>query len=1180
MKINSLLTQKVYHKKNKKAFRVMKITFLLILVCASHLFAVNGEAQNAIVEFRSNRLPIEELFKEIENQTDYLIIYSTSEIASNFDVTLSKKKAKVSEILDEVLRERHLKYEFSDHYIVLSSSSAAESMQQTQRPLSGSIKDEEGNPVIGANVMEKGTTYGTITDLNGRFHLSISDPAILVVSYVGYKEQQVSVGNQSKIEIVLREDAETLDEVVVIGYGTRSKRDVTTAISTLDDKNIAKTLTLNPQMAMQGQMSGVQVSGNLGDPNSRPTIRIRGTNTWGISDPLYVVDGVPIKEYGAGVEGIDGGSDYVRGNINVMSMIDPNDIESISVLKDASSAAIYGVRAANGVILITTKKGRKERTTVDYSQKIAFQNLNKRLDVMNTPEYVNHINALYASDPESVRKEEDYVFLPDYPGYLGNSPTYDWQEAIKNKNAVLQDYSVRVSGGTDKTDYSISFAYSDQEGVYLGNDLNRYSGAVKFNFEINKYLRAGINYRLALANGRDVASEVGNFNIKDAAGTPPWQPIYDPEGLNGYAPVMEGFGEDGIWSSRKLYGSITRSNLLGLLSTKQNRNRSLRNMGSAYLEMEPLKDLKLRGTISVDNFSNDIYNFTEYAGNYFSFMGSDPTAKGGEGSVGSYEERKTTNFNIIYEFTANYAKTFHKHSIDLLFNMMGQKYNVNYARGMTDYVTTANPDLILLGGENQYTNVAEMNSRGALTGMLFRAGYNYNYKYYLDVTVRRDGSSRFAPDKRWGVFPAVSAAWRMTNEQFMKNLTWIDDLKLRVGWGQLGNQEVQEMAYLSPINTAPTYAWGNNPNHVGYGYTSSGAAVYGLANKELTWEKTNSLNVGMDAVLGKNLTFSLEYYNKLTDGILQTVSLPPSSGVINQPVANIAQVRNSGIEINANYTGAIGDWTYSVGGNFTTVRNVVEKTYGGIPMFDKGIEEGMSMFYIRGYQIEGRFQSDAEVEEWLKTHEDVVYKGGRVKAGDFFFKDQRGAPRTEEVEKGINKYYSPGPDGIIDDYDQVCLGKTIPGFYYGLHLNLEWKGIDLGMQFTGVGDVQKVNSIRQSLANMSNEGLNMLREVQDHWTPSNPNALYPRLIYQDPAGNTRFSDFYVSDADYFRLANLTVGYTLPETVYKATRHILRHARIYAGCTNLFTITKYEGLDPEDDYNPAPFIFYTGLSLKF
>lgn len=1177
MKINPLLTHSLCLKNYQKAFRIMKLSFFIMFVCVCQLFANNAKAQNTVIELQSNKLYIEDLFKEVERQTDYLVIYSTSGVRSNFEVLLTKTKAKVSDYLDEALKGHNLKYEFINNYIILSDLENNVS-QQNKKKLEGVVYDQNRDPVIGANVVEKGTTNGTVTDINGRFYLNVSDKAILQVSYIGYHTLEVSVSGKKELAINLIEDSKTLDEVVVIGYGTRSKRDVTTAISTLDNKDIAKTLTLNPQMAMQGQMSGVQVSGNLGNPNSRPTIRIRGTNTWGVSDPLYVVDGVPIKEYGAGIEGVDGGADYVRGNINIMSMIDPNDIESISVLKDASSAAIYGVRAANGVVLITTKKGRKEKTTVDYSQKIAVQNLNKRLDVMNTSEYVNHINALYASDPESIRKDEDYVFLPDNPGYLGNSPTYDWQKAIKNKNAVLQDYSVRISGGTEKTDYSVSFAYSDQEGVYKGNDLSRYSGAVKLNFEINKYLRTGLNYRLTVANGEDLSFEVGN--IREAAIIPPWQPIYDPNGLNGYAPVMEGRGADGIWSSRKFYGSNTRSNPLGLLSTRQNRNRSLRNIGSAYVELEPIKDLKFRGTISIDNFSNDIYNFSEYAGNYFSFMGSDPMARGGEGSVGSYEERKTTNFNIIYEFTANYVKSFNNHNIDLLFNVMGQKYNVNYARGMTDYVTTTNPDLITLNGENQYTNVAEMNSRGALQGMLFRVGYNYNYKYYLDLTARRDGSSRFAPEERWGLFPAVSAAWRIRNEMFMENISWIDDLKLRVGWGQLGNQEVQDMAYLSAINTAPTYAWGNNPNNIGYGYTSSGAAVYGMANKLLTWEKTNTLNVGLDAMFFKGLNLSFEYYNKLTDGILQTVSLPASAGVINQPVANIAKVRNSGVELNANYAGSIGDLAYSIGGNLTTVKNVVEKTYGGIPMFDRGIEEGMPMFYIRGYQIEGRFQSDAEVDKWLKTHEDVIYKGGRVKAGDYYFKDQRGAPKAEDLEKGINKYYSPSPDGIIDDYDQVYLGKTIPGFYYGLNMNLEWKGLDLGMQFTGVGDVQKVNSIRQSLANMSNEGLNMLREVQDHWTPSNPNALYPRLIYQDPAGNTRFSNFYVSDADYFRLANLTIGYTLPDVVYKGTRNILKYARIYVGCTNLFTITNYEGLDPEDDNNPAPFMIYTGLSLKF
>jgi TonB-linked SusC/RagA family outer membrane protein len=1174
MKINPLLTHFLYSK-NIKEYRIMKISLFIMFVCVFQLLAVNTEAQNAIIELKSNNLSIEELFKEIEDQTNYLIIYSTEGIRQNFDVSLSKRKAKISDFLDESLNEQGLKYEFVNNYIILSKLETP-SPQQNRRRLTGTVYDENRAPVIGANIVEKGNpANGTVTNVDGKFSLEVSNNAVLQVSYIGYNMQEVATSGKNDLVISLAEDSEVLDEVVVIGYGSRSKRDVTSAISTLGDKDIAKALTLDPQMAMQGQMSGVQVIGNLGNPNSRPTLRIRGTNTWGVSDPLYVIDGVPVREFGAGIEGGDA-ANYVRGNINIMAMIDPNDIESISVLKDASSAAIYGVRAANGVVLITTKRGRQEKTTIDYSQKLAFQNMHKRLDVMNTQEYASHIKGLYDSDSESIMSEEDYVFIPSYSGYLGDSPTYDWQEAFKNKNALLQDYSVRVSGGTDKTDYSLSFSYSDQEGVYVGSDLRRYSGAINFNFEINKYLRAGINYRLSLGNGESYW--LGS--IIDAAIIPPWTPIYDPKGLNGYAPVLEGYNAEGVWSNKRLYGSVTRSNPLGLYSAQQNKNRSLRNIGSAYIELEPIKDLKLRGTISVDNFSNDQFNFSEYAGAIFSFMGTDPSARGGIGSVGSYEERKTTNFNIIYEFTANYAKSFNNHNIDLLFNAMAQKYNVNYARGGTDYVTTTNPDLITLNGENQYTNVGEMNNRGALQGMLFRVGYNYNYKYYLDLTARRDGSSRFAPEVRWGVFPAVSAAWRIKNEAFMESISWLDELKLRAGWGQLGNQEVNDMAYLSPINTAPTYAWGNNPNNQGYGYTSSGATVYGMANRKLTWEKTNTLNIGIDAVVWKGFNFSFEYYDKLTNGILQTVSLPASVGVINQPVANIAKVRNSGIELNANYSGEIGDFFYSVGGNLTTVKNVVEETYGGIPLYSRGIEEGMPMFYIRGQQIDGRFQSEEEVAKWLETHEDVTYKGGRIKPGDYYFKDLRGAPKAEDIEKGINEYYSPEPDGIVDSYDQVYLGKTIPGYYYGLNLNLGWKGIDLSMQFTGVGDVQKTNTIRQTLGSMSNIGLNMLRELQDHWTPSTPDARYPRLIYQDPAGNTRFSDFFVTDADYLRLANLTVGYTLPDAVYKATQGVLRNARIYAGCSNLFTITNYEGLDPEDDRNPAPLMIFTGLSLKF
>jgi TonB-dependent starch-binding outer membrane protein SusC len=1037
--------------------------------------------------------------------------------------------------------------------------------EQSETNITGTVTSVSGESMPGVNVLLKGTTNGTTTDAEGRFSLAVPQPdAVLVFSFIGYISQEISLNGRSVVDVVLVEDVKTLEEVVVVGYGTRAKRDVTTSISTLNAEKIAKLVPSSPELLMQGQMSGVQVIGNQGNPNARPTVRIRGTNTWGITDPLYVIDGIPVKEYGAGIEGQ--ADQWVRGYMNIMSMIDPNDIESISVLKDASAGAIYGVRAANGVVLITTKKGKKGAPSINYSQRFAMQNVTKRLDLLNTRQYTDFTNALYASDPLSSGSRDglNYVFDPADPGYLGNSPTYDWQTAVRQKNALIQDYAVNVSGGTDRADYYLSFGYADQQGTSIQNRMKRYSGSLKLNVNVTDFLRVGINYRLSTQSG-------DNFSRSplDIAHMPPWQPIYDPNGINGYAHAVNGFDANGVWTGSKKYGNNTGRNDPGFLSLRNDIISSLRNMGNAYLELEPLKGFKLRGTINVDKFDNNSRVGTQYAASHFSTDGGDPTARGGVSSLGDFERRIIDNLNIIKEFTASYTKSIGNHNIDILFNTMQQNYSVDNLNAYTVYVTTTDPNLIGLGGDNQYTSVNSSVIKGALQGSLVRASYNYASKYYLDVTLRRDGSSRFAPEKRWGTFPAISAAWRLTTEGFVENLTWLSDLKLRAGWGKLGNQEVKDMAFLSAISTRPTYAFGNNPSNVGRGFTSSSATVFGMPNRDLTWEKTATINIGVDAVMANGFNLSVEYYDKMTDGILQTLTLPPSVGLIEKPVGNVARVRNSGFEVNANYNRSFGELNFSIGGNFTSVRNRVVKLYGGIPMGN--IEEGYPLFYIKGYQLDGRFESDAEVTSWLATHNDLSYQNPNIRPGDFYFKDLRGAPGSTE------EFYSDGPDGVIDSYDQVSLGKTIPGYFYGFNINLDYKGFDFNASFTGVGDIQKVNNVKASLVNIYAEGSNHTTEALDYWTPSNTDTSLPRLIWADPASNARFSDYWVENANYLRLANTQLGYTLPDIGIK---NVLKSARVYVGCSNPFTITAFNGFDPEDENNPAPFIKYIGLNARF
>ena len=1051
---------------------------------------------------------------------------------------------------------------------------ANSSLQQGKR-ITGVVSDDTGEPIIGASVTVKGTTTGTATDIDGGFTLQVPENAVLLVSYIGFSSLEVSVSGKTSFDIKLSEDTQVIDEVVVIGYGTRSKRDITTAISNVGAETIGRSLSMSAENAMQGTMSGVQVSGNTGDPMARPTIRIRGTNTWGVSDPLYVIDGIAVTEMGAGIEGKeDARLEDMRGPLNIMSMIDPSDIESISILKDASAAAIYGVRAANGVILITTKKGRKDKPTVDFSVRYGVQNITQELDYLTTPQYTKFVQDVYASDTDlSPNVDNAGRFDPSDPRYLGNSPTYDWQKAVRNKNAPTQDYSVKVSGGTDNTDYYVSLGFSDTQGTILNNSLERYSGAFKINTKINEWVRTGVNYRLVNAIG--VNSENNYFGLSRSA---PWQPIYaigDIPGYKGYAFGVAGPQPDGSYSTEKLYGNGTRVNQVAMAALNDNSHNSLRNMGNAYVEFTPLKGLSVKGTVSLDMYTQERAQFEDNLTNPFNYTAGDPSTRGGGKSVGTYREAIIKNFNLIQEFSVNYANSFDDHNLDFLFNFSNQHYDAKYTHMQTEYMTTAKDYLRNLGGENEYTSMGSDQRRWALQGYLFRIGYNYKYKYYLDATVRRDGSARFAPENRWGTFPSVSAAWRLTSEDFMSGIDWLQDLKLRGGWGQLGNQEVRDMAYLSAISTAPTFAWGNygTVNRPSTGRFNTSATIFGIPNRELSWEKTEILNVGFDAQLFRGLNISAEYYNKLTHGILQAIDLPSSVGFIDVPVANVAKVSNRGFEFSANYSGSKGDFFYNLGANITTTRNRVVETYKGIPTNDGRVEEGHSMFYHKAYKVAGIFQSDAEAQEWMSKYGDDSYNKAKVGAGDFYFQDLRGAP-TEE-----GTFYSEGPDGKIDSYDMVDIGKSIPGYFYGFNIGGGYKDFDFSLQFSGVGDVMKYNEIKAGTFRTT-EGDNPTTIVYNAWTPSNMQNEYPRLKFGDPAQNMRYSDFFFESGSYLRLQNIVLGYTLPSSFYKACNNNIRNVRIYVGSSNLFTITKYTGLDPESDSYPVPTMFYMGLTAKF
>ncbi len=885
---------------------------------------------------------------------------------------------------------------------------------------------------------------------------------------------------------------------------------------------------------------------------------------------------MPIREPTAGTASLDNARiDDVRGPLNIMTMIDPNDIESISVLKDASAAAIYGVAAGNGVILITTKSGRRNQgVKVGLSARAGIRRQNKRYDVLNSEQFAEYQRQIYQTNPDfNLPPNHAPLIFPDSAGYLGGGPTYDWQDAVTNNEAAFQDYSAIVSGGSEDADYKVAFNYASNDGVAIGNTLERISGSVNVNFDITDWLRAGVNGRIATVDGVDV--QFGSDNqIRTAATSNPWQPIYG-NGPGGFTPVIVGLTPAGRWDDTPLWGAGTNPNAVANTAFNQTSYRSVRGLGNAYLAVEPLEGLTLTGRIYLDRSTNNRYLWEDAEAEVFSTVGEDPRGLGNGFTKGRYNVRQTNSTNLMRELSFNYQKSLGDHHFDVLVNVLDQRWEGEYQAIETEQTTSASPDLRFFPAtSNEFTTAeSEPIVREALVGQFIRVGYDYNNTYYVDATVRRDGSTRFAPENRFGIFPAFSVAYRITNEPFMSGVSgWLNDFKIRGGWGQLGNYDVAQLAYLSPVEEKPTYSFGVSDGN-GNNRVSSGAAVFTIPNPNLQWERTTTTNLGFDAyLLDNNLGISFDYYNKRTSDILQTIPLPASVGVSVQPSGNIGEVVNSGIELAANYRFTVGPVAIDVGANLTTVHNEVTKLKDGIPVYSNGLtlEEGQPINFIRGQKLGGIFTSEEQVTEFLANTKDETYRADEVAPGDLYFVDVAGPP----LEEGL--FRSDEPDGVINAFDNTYLGQTLPGYFYGFNLGANLKGFNLSLQFTGVGDVDRYNQERFDLMQIGFYGDNRLVDVLDAWSVNNQNSTVPRIIANDPAGNNRFSSRFIENGAYLRLNYAEIGYSLPNP----ERFGLGRARIYVGGSNLFTATQFTGLDPESYDSPTPITLFTGVNISF
>lgn len=1025
---------------------------------------------------------------------------------------------------------------------------------------SGTIVSSSDNlPLPGVNVLIKGTTNGTITDMDGKFSMSVENGATLVVSFIGFETQEV-VYNGQPLNIVLVEEASDLDEVVVVGYGVQKKKLNTGATVQVKGDDIAKLNTTNPLQAMQGQTPGVNIASTSGQPGSDMKVTIRGLGTIGNSGPLYLIDGV--------------GGD--------ISTLNPADIESIDVLKDAASAAIYGAQAANGVVLITTKGGKEGKSQISFDAYYGVQTVARKMELLDAKEYMTimdeqALNSGSAAFDWYGKKADGTYMIEGIHDADGNIYDSDWVDEMLKDNAQTQSYSLSITGGSKISTYAMSMGYMSQEGVVGGKDVSNYE---RYNFRINSehkvwedILKVGeqVSFVYKLNNGISVGNQYNN-TLRGAFGVAPIHPIYSD---NNIFDVPYNDTSESTWNSGD-------GNPYGLMMVNtNNENKNMTFTGNVYAELEPIKNLKLKTLFGAVYGSSEyrsftpLYQFSEYSYN---------TEKT------SVNQNMNTSLGMTWTNTLSYNFNISDHAFSVLAGMEAYRYQGTYVGGGNSKLKEGYEDwehayLSNATGTSTADNLsASGNPHGNSRSVSYfgRLGWNWKETYMLNATVRCDGSSKFKSGERYGIFPSVSAGWVMTNEQFLASLSGIVDfLKLRVSWGQVGNANISDYQYLAPVKSTNTHYY------FGTGAYSDeeAASVLGnnwgaypsrLANPEVTWETSQQTNIGIDArFLDSRLGLNFDFYIKDTKDWLVEAPILATVGA-GAPYINGGSVKNTGLELALTWNDEIGDFKYSIGANGAYNKNEVgdiptadgmvhgqnNQLYDNSPEFYRA-ENGKAIGYFYGYKVAGIFQNQADIDNWIAA-------GNGVKQSD--------------VMPGDVKYYDINHDGAIDDNDKVDLGNGMPDFTFGFNVSLNYKGFDLSVVASGAAGQEIVQSYR----NHSSKTANYTTAILDRWTGEGTSNFMPRVTEQNI--NWEFSDLYIHEGDYMRISNITLGYDFAKLVGIKK---ISQLRLYGQVQNVFTFTKYDGMDPEIGYGvdgwvsgidlgyyPRPRTMLVGLNIKF
>lgn len=1008
--------------------------------------------------------------------------------------------------------------------------------------VSGTVVSMEDNAaLIGVSIVEKGVRNGVNTDVNGTYKINVSSTAELVFSYTGYTSQTIAVAGRTVVDVVLQSSSNLLNDVQITGYTREIKSSVAASIASVKAKDIEKLVVVGIDQALQGQVAGLQVTQVSGAPGEDIAIRIRGVSTLGNNNPLFVIDGVP-----------------TTGNINMFSTA---DIESVEVLKDGAAAAIYGARAANGVILITTKKGKSGKPHFTFDAYTGFQEQNRLPELLNAKDYLSIRNEAIVN-ANALRPIPNQ--LPTFdPALLDTLPDINWMKEVFH-TAPMHRYNMSATGGSEGGNYYMMGEYLNQEGTFGSQGFKKY--LLRFNGEVgSKRFKLGNNFSLAVTN-RNVLNSTGDgygpgnepSAIRYALIAAPLFPIRRADGS--YINVTSELGEP------FLFGDGNANPLAFIDATDWTILRH-RIFGNVYAELGILEGLKLRTTLGGDmSFENEKRFKERLSASIYS-----PTSLT-EGRV--YEQ------NLIWNNTLSFQRTFNKHRISALAGMEAIQNKANYLGVSVNNFFRTDP-LFRYVDNSIAVDIKNVGASGietewALLSYFGQAGYTYDNRYVINAAIRRDGSSRFGRDNRYGNFPSVAAAWNISNEPFLENIKSVGALKIRGSWGRLGNQEIGNYPYASLIQTGNrVYSFGDQ--------IVTGAQVVETGNTSIKWESTTQKDIGLDMSFWKDrLSITADYYNKTTDGILVRIPVPQSGGSQNPPYTNAGKVENKGLELSVIFKNGHRDFHYSVGANIATVKNNVLSLAGGEPILGGfGLSDGpltktepgypVGSFYL--WKMEGIFQSQAEIDASAFQNKDT-------RPGDVKFADING-------------------DNLIDDKDRAHLGSPFPDYIYGVNVNLNWKNFDLAILGQGV----QGNDIYFLYGNFAYEaqarGFNSYKAILNHWTPTNTNTEIPIVSLDDRNGNRRASTRFLEDGSYFRLRNVTLSCDVKKWMHTPA---LGSLRVYATAQNALTLTKYPGLDPEIQANtndtrglnissdlavgidwgtvPAPRTFILGVNMGF